>query len=321
MKKINFKAPDPVPFISWSFQEGKIWDLWMIVHALSGAVSACVLAALGMHPMYAYPFVLLILTGWEIGEMVFGIAEELENWILDIVAGMLGFWFVYEKLLSDMSRPQIIAVGVVILLANSLFAFLGWRGYKKRNIKQEIRKQRYSQEGITFLLTNVLRHFPEDLGIVLDKEGWTDVDALVSEANKQGLMISREDIESEVLKNEKNRFSLSDDRKLIRANHGHTLAVDVGLQQIIPPDILYHRTNPEFVAPILKEGLRTKGRLYVHLSPSLEYLESYTEFGDDYVILKIDARAMVNDGYIFYASGDMVICTEKVPKEYISLES
>ncbi len=133
MKKINFKAPDPVPFISWSFQEGKIWDLWMIVHALTGAVSACVLAAVGMHPMYAYPFVLLILTGWEIGEMVFGIAEELENWILDIVAGMIGFWFVYEKLLPDMSRPQIIAVGVVILLANSLFAFLGWRGYKKHS--------------------------------------------------------------------------------------------------------------------------------------------------------------------------------------------
>ncbi len=132
MRKIKFQAPDPVPFISWSFQEGKIWDLWMIVHALTGAICACVVSAFGLHPMYAYPLVLLVLTGWEIGEMGFGIAEELENWLLDVAVGMLGFWFVYEKLLPDMSRIQIIAVGVVILLANSLFAFLGWRGYKKR---------------------------------------------------------------------------------------------------------------------------------------------------------------------------------------------
>jgi hypothetical protein len=134
MRKIEHIKPDPVPTISWNWQEGRYWDLWMIVHTFSGTVCACVVALLGMPPAFGYPFILLVLTGWEIGEMVFGIDEELPNWILDIVFGMIGFWFVYEHVLPGDTFGGIIAVGTILLLSNSLFATLGWRSYRKRKV-------------------------------------------------------------------------------------------------------------------------------------------------------------------------------------------
>lgn len=181
--------------------------------------------------------------------------------------------------------------------------------------------EKYSANEIGFLLTNVLRHSPEDIGIKLDSKGWTSIETLVLEANKRGILISAEDVINEVLKKERNRYSLSEDEKMIRANHGHSVPVDVGLKEIIPREVLFHRTRPEFLESILKEGLVPQKRLYVHLATEKEYLTSYKFFGDeDYILLKIDSREMTKDGYVFYASGEVVICTKIVPAKYISIE-
>ncbi len=132
---MKFITPEKIPAISWSWSEGRYWDLWMIVHGLTGTICACVMALSGLHPMYAYPFILLVLTGWELGEMAFGIKEEIENWVLDIVFGMFGFWFVYEKVLRGMTFSDIVAVGAVLFFFNCVFAILGWRSYRKRGIQ------------------------------------------------------------------------------------------------------------------------------------------------------------------------------------------
>lgn len=106
----------------------------MIVHALTGAICGCVAVLLGLHPAYAYPLILIGLTAWEVGEMVLGIREELVNWILDIVFGMLGFWLVYERVLPDAGFVGTLGVGALLALFNGLFAFLGWKAYRKRGI-------------------------------------------------------------------------------------------------------------------------------------------------------------------------------------------
>lgn len=123
-----------IPAISWTWQEGRYWDLWMIVHALTGAICASAAVLMGIHPVYAYPVVLLGLTAWEIGEMIFGIKEELVNWILDVVFGMLGFWLVYERVLPDAGFVGTLGVGTLLALFNGLFAFLGWKAYRKRTV-------------------------------------------------------------------------------------------------------------------------------------------------------------------------------------------
>ncbi len=179
--------------------------------------------------------------------------------------------------------------------------------------------EKYSSNSIGFLLTSVLRHTPEDIGITLDSHGWTSIQTLVREANKRGILISVEDVIAEVNKKERNRYSLSEDEKMIRANHGHSVSVDVDLEKIVPQEILFHRTESQFVESIFKNGLLPQKRLYVHLATKKEYLTSYEQLGnEDYVLLKIDSGAMIKDGYIFYASGESVICTKEVPPKYIS---
>src|SRR5574338_1241088 len=129
---IRHIKPEPVPAISWNWQEGRYWDLWMIVHTLTGTICACAAALLSLRPMYAYPLARRGFTAWELGEMAFGINEELENWILDIVFGMFGFWFVYANVLPGDTLIDVVGVGALLLVFNGLFAFLGWKSYRKR---------------------------------------------------------------------------------------------------------------------------------------------------------------------------------------------
>jgi putative RNA 2'-phosphotransferase len=46
--------------------------------------------------------------------------------------------------------------------------------------------------------------------------------------------------------NEKHRFSFSEDRSLIRANQGHSVKVDLGLEALPPPRFLYHGPAERF---------------------------------------------------------------------------
>lgn len=42
---------------------------------------------------------------------------------------------------------------------------------------------------------------------------------------------------------------------LIRANQGHSIPVDVELEECVPPEILYHGTGEKFVGSIDAQGL------------------------------------------------------------------
>ncbi len=132
MKKIKFIRPDPVPFISLSWSEGRVFDLWMIVHALSGMILACGIWLLPMPTAFDYPLILVLLILWEIGEMISGIKEEPENLVLDIVSGMVGFWIVYEHIVPEMTHPDIWMLGSVFVLVIAVLNFFGWKAYKKR---------------------------------------------------------------------------------------------------------------------------------------------------------------------------------------------
>ena len=127
----------PVPAISWTWDEGRYCDLWMIVHVLSGMICGCVIVLLRFPDVYAYLIAIIALAVYELGEMAYGIEEEPQNWLLDIVAGMLGFWFVYEKVLPGMTAVETIKVGASLLLFNGIFALLGWRAYRKRMKKEK----------------------------------------------------------------------------------------------------------------------------------------------------------------------------------------
>lgn len=167
-------------------------------------------------------------------------------------------------------------------------------------------------------LSLILRHQPEVIGVMLDDEGWLEVDLLISQANANGKQLSRALIEEVVANCEKQRFSLSEDGRLIRANQGHSIRqVDLALEPVTPPELLYHGTVAKFVQSIQLEGLKKRARNHVHLSLDLPTATQVGQRRGKPVLLAIRALEMHQAGYPFYLSKNGVWLTDQVPPEFI----
>ena len=103
----------------------------------------------------------------------------------------------------------------------------------------------------------------------------------------------------------------------IRANQGHSIPVDVELEEKTPPDILWHGTGEKYVASIDAQGLIPKSRLYVHLSSDRETAKKVGSRHGRPVIYEIDCRQMEADGYHFFESANHVWLTKEVPVRYL----
>ena len=164
----------------------------------------------------------------------------------------------------------------------------------------------------------ILRHQPEAIGIALDEHGWADVQELINGINRsEGHTLDVELLEEIVRTDEKQRYSFNEDHTLIRANQGHSIPVDVELEEKIPPDILWHGTGEKYVSSIDAQGLMPKSRLYVHLSSDLETARKVGSRHGKPVIYEIDCRGMVEDGYQFFLSANHVWLTKEVPIRYL----
>jgi putative RNA 2'-phosphotransferase len=164
----------------------------------------------------------------------------------------------------------------------------------------------------------ILRHQPEVIGIILDPNGWADTEALISGMKRTGRQVTLEQIKEVVATSDKQRFKFNEDCTKIRANQGHSVLVDVELQQVEPPDLLYHGTATRFVQDIKKQGLISKSRLHVHLSMDVETAYKVGNRHGMPVILVIDSGQMHKDGFAFYLSENGVWLTANVPARYIS---
>ena len=164
----------------------------------------------------------------------------------------------------------------------------------------------------------ILRHKPETIGITLDEHGWADVQDLIDGINRtSGHTLDMELLEEIVRTDEKQRYSFNEDHTLIRANQGHSIPVDVELEEKIPPDTLWHGTGEKYVSSIDVQGLIPKSRLYVHLSSDIDTARTVGSRHGKPVIYAIDCRAMVKDGYRFFLSANHVWLTKEVPVRYM----
>ena len=160
-------------------------------------------------------------------------------------------------------------------------------------------------------LSRHLRHDPGRIGIVLDEQGWVEVDVLLKALEDRNFRVSRQELAEVVARNDKQRFALRDGR--IRANQGHTVAVDLDLEPMEPPAVLFHGTNAGFLAAIREEGLKAMARHDVHLSPDRETAVRVGSRRGKPVVLEIDAARMAGAGHRFYRSENGVWLTESVP--------
>jgi putative RNA 2'-phosphotransferase len=166
-------------------------------------------------------------------------------------------------------------------------------------------------------LSLVLRHQPELIGLSLDKHGWADIDELLNAARVSDRHITRELLLRVVQENDKKRFAISEHGTKIRASQGHSINVDLGLQPVEPPDILYHGTVQRFVPSIAENGLRSGSRQHVHLSPDTKTATAVGNRRGRSVILRVLAGQMHRDGYVFYQSENGVWLTDHVLAKYI----
>ncbi len=162
----------------------------------------------------------------------------------------------------------------------------------------------------------ILRHKPEAIGITLDEHGWANVDELIAGISKTQ-PIDMAMLEQIVAEDEKQRYSFNDDKMLIRANQGHSIPVDVELEEKEPPEVLYHGTGEKYVDSIDIQGLIPKPRLYVHLSSDKDTAVKVGQRHGNPVIYIVNSGEMFRDGYKFYQSVNGVWLTKEVPLSYL----
>ncbi len=173
--------------------------------------------------------------------------------------------------------------------------------------------------GISKLLSLALRHEPQALGLMLDAQGWAQVSVVLAGLAARGDAIDADDLEEIVASSEKQRFALSPDGGRIRANQGHSVAVDLGLTAEVPPETLCHGTVDRFVDAIRREGLLPRARTHVHLSADEGTAETVARRRrGDIVLLRVRAREMHDDGHRFYRSENGVWLAHAVPPAFLS---
>lgn len=163
-------------------------------------------------------------------------------------------------------------------------------------------------------LSLILRHKPETIGITLDKNGWADVSAILG-----GMNIDKETLDKIVETDAKGRYEYNESGDKIRARQGHSIDVDVELEEKEPPDILYHGTAIKFMGAIQTAGLIPMNRKYVHLSSNVETASKVGARHGKPIVLEIKAKQMYNAGYKFYLSRNNVWLTDSVKPEYLHI--
>jgi putative RNA 2'-phosphotransferase len=169
------------------------------------------------------------------------------------------------------------------------------------------------------LLSLILRHEPQLVGLTLGDGGWVRVDELLARCAQANKPISLELLKEVVETSDKKRFALSEDGSFIRANQGHSVEVDLGLSPTTPPDKLYHGTASRFMGAIWSQGLQRQARHHVHLTAKLDVAISVGQRHGQPVILEVDSLRMHVDGQKFYQSANGVWLVDAVGVQYMRL--
>jgi putative RNA 2'-phosphotransferase len=176
------------------------------------------------------------------------------------------------------------------------------------------------EKHISKLLSLVLRHQPDSLGIILDEQGWTDVTILIEKINNKGIQFSFNDLQLLVANNNKKRFALNESETLIRANQGHSIEVNLGYEPKQPPAILFHGTGHLAVDSIKSTGLEKRNRQHVHLSVDIETAVKVGQRHGKPVVFTVAAQVMFEQGYQFYVADNGVWLTEHVPPQFLTIQ-
>jgi len=169
---------------------------------------------------------------------------------------------------------------------------------------------------ISKFLARILRHDPGSAGIVLNGQGWAPVSDVLAAIERRFGPFGEAGLRELVRADDKRRYALSPDGRHIRANQGHSVAVDLGLEPADPPPLLYHGTKADRLASILHHGLNKGRRTHVHLSADVE---TAAKVGNrrpgPTAVLTVRSGEMRD--HVFFRSANGVWLTDNVPPAYL----
>jgi len=179
-----------------------------------------------------------------------------------------------------------------------------------------------ARKNISVYISYLLRHKPEDIGLTMDRHGWASVEELIDGINRKGTYtLDRAKLEQIVAEDNKGRYRFSEDGTKIKACQGHSVDwVEPELELLAPPAYLYHGTTAAAADKIRNSGVISKmGRHAVHMQEDpAKAWQSAMRWHQTPVLLKIDAAAMYEAGFLFGRTENGVWCTESVPTEYVA---
>lgn len=176
-------------------------------------------------------------------------------------------------------------------------------------------------EKISRYISYVLRHNPSDANLELGERGFVSTSELISGVNEHfgEDVLDIPKLQEIVVTDSNNRYSFNHDGSMIRANQGHSINVDLGLDAKEPPEFLYHGTSKDSLDLIFEGGIKRMSRDYVHLSSNTERAQAVGSRHGVSRVLQVNSGQMFKDGYKFYQSENGVWLTYFVPVEYLVL--
>lgn len=170
-------------------------------------------------------------------------------------------------------------------------------------------------------LSWVLRHDPQALGLTPTVDGWISIERLLEAAAAEGKSLTHARIRELVLASDKQRFALSPDGLMIRAQQGHSIPVELGYAPAAPPVLLFHGTVAAALPSIRAKGLLRGQRHHVHLSANRETATRVGARRGTPVVLVVRAMQMAEDGSVFYRTPNGVWLVDYVPADDIDFDS
>lgn len=173
---------------------------------------------------------------------------------------------------------------------------------------------------LSSIVIGILRHFPQQFEIELDKYGWASIEEIADAIRAKidrFYWVRRKHIEAIALTDEKGRYQIRDGK--IRATYAHTIEVDLSDLPEADVDELYYPVTEEEVDIVLEQGIFPTDRNKVHLSGSIEKaIEAGKIRTENPVLLKIDAKKAMEDGVEIRRAGKDVYIADEIDAKYIS---
>ncbi|PTD94586.1 RNA 2'-phosphotransferase [archaeon SCG-AAA382B04] len=172
------------------------------------------------------------------------------------------------------------------------------------------------------IVSGALRHFPKDIGVNLDQNGWADLDQLLEAISSRSRYdwLTKDDLIALVETDKKGRYEIEDNK--IRATYGHTVDVSPDLPKKEPPEELYYGSSEEEAGRVEEIGLKPVNKNKVHLSEESESaLEVAQASIDNPVLIVVKAKDVYKENVDIRKAAKSLWVAPEIPPEFLEIKN